>query len=303
MCGVGILCFLAFRPAPFEVVVIHVGQGDAIFVSAPGGVSILVDTGTAHAGNRHVVPYLRRRGVKRLDLLVITHEHADHAGGAGAVAGLLRTECIAVPSCADGRTWAGILGEIAAARGGESPRVVRLSQGDVIRVGEVALEVLNPPPASTAAPDGRSIDANENSIVLRLVYRGFSMLLCADAGAQFERRILDEPPHRTWLTAQVVKIGHHGSSGASTFRFLEAVRADLAIVSVGRNGYGHPSPAAIGRILDTGAELRRTDTCGAVSVSIAPRLAAQAKRSEVSYTARDMRQVWARAPMFRKVCR
>ena len=303
MCGVGILCFLAFRPAPFEVVVIHVGQGDAIFVSAPGGVSILVDTGTAHAGNRHVVPYLRRRGVKRLDVLVITHEHADHAGGARAVAGRIRAECVAVPGCASGRTWDGIFAELAAACGGRSPRVIRLSQGDAIRVGGVTLEVLNPPPASTAAPDGRNIDANENSMVLRLVYRGFSMLLCADAGAQFERRILDEPPHRTWLTAQVVKIGHHGSSGASTFRFLEAVRADLAIVSVGRNGYGHPSPAAIGRILDTGAELRRTDTCGAVSVSIAPRLAAQAKRSEVSYTARDMRQVWARAPMFRKVCR
>jgi len=184
-----------------------------------------------------------------------------------------------------------------------SPWLRRITRGDVIRVGGVALEVLNPPPPSTAAALGRSVDANENSVVLRLVYRDFTMLLCADAGAWFERRILDGPLPGSSLAAQVVKIGHHGSSGASSSRFLEAVRAGLAIVSVGRNGYGHPSPAAIGRILDTGAELRQTDTCGAVSVSIAPRLAAQAKRSEVSYTARDMRQVWARAPMFRKVCR
>ncbi len=303
VCGVAILCFLAFRPAPFEVVVMYVGQGDAIFVSAPGSVSILIDTGTAYAGSRHVVPYLARRGVRRLDLLVITHEHADHAGGAGAVAGLLRTECVAVPSCAMGRTWDAIFAGLDAACGGKSPRVIRVSQGDVIRVGGVALEVLNPPSAPTAALDGRNIDANENSVVLRLAYRGFSMLLCADAGAQFERRILDEPLHRDSLAAQVVKIGHHGSSGASSSRFLEAAGSSLAIVSVGRNGYGHPSPAAISRILDAGAELKRTDTCGAVSVSIAPRLAAQAKRSEVSYAARDMREVWARAPMFRKVCR
>ena len=301
VCSVGMLFLLAFRSAPFEVVVLSVGQGDAIFVSAPGSAGILIDAGAAWAGDKHVVPYLARRGVRRLDLLVITHEHADHAGGAGAVANCVGAEYVAVPSCASGRAWAGILGEIAAARGGRSPRVIRLSQGDVIRVGGVALEVLNPPPPSTAAALGRSVDANENSVVLRLVYRDFTMLLCADAGAWFERRILDGPLPGSSLAAQVVKIGHHGSSGASSSRFLEAVRAGLAIVSVGRNGYGHPSPAAIGRILDTGAELRQTDTCGAVSVSIAPRLAAQAKRSEVSCAAHDMRSVWGRALMFRRL--
>jgi beta-lactamase superfamily II metal-dependent hydrolase len=75
----------------------------------------------------------------------------------------------------------------------------------------------------------------------------------------------------------------------------------LAIVSVGRNGYGHPSPAAVHRILDAGAEIRQTDTCGAVSVSITSRGAAQAMRRWAGYVARDMRGVWARAPMFRRL--
>lgn len=301
VCGVGMLFLLAIRPAPFEVVVMSVGQGDAIFVGAPGGANILIDAGAAWAGDKHVVPYLVRRGVKRLDLLVITHEHADHAGGSGAVAGLLRTECVAVPSCASGRTWDGILAGLAAACGGKSPRVIRLSQGDVIRTGGVTLEALNPPSPPAAAAHAHSIDANENSVVLRLVYRDFSMLLCADAGAWFERRILDEPLLGASLAAQVVKIGHHGSSGASSSRFLEAVGAGLAVVSVGRNGYGHPSPAAIGRILDTGAELRQTDKCGAVSVSIAPRGAGQFVGAQAGYSASDMRSVWARAPMFRRL--
>lgn len=301
VCAVGMLFLLAFRPAPFEVVVMCVGQGDAIFVSAPGGVGILIDAGNAYAGSRHVVPYLRRRGVGRLDLLVITHEHADHAGGVGAVVDLLKTECVAVPGCATGRAWDRILAGLAAAGGGKSPRVIRVSQGDVIRAGGVALEVLNPPPSSAAAAHGQSVDANENSVVLRLVYRGFSMLLCADAGARFERRILDEPLLEASPAAQVVKIGHHGSAGASSDRFLEAVCAGLAIVSVGRNGYGHPSPVAIGRILNAGAELRQTDECGAVSVSIAPRGAGQAPGAQVAYAARDMRRVWARAPMFRRL--
>ncbi len=260
VCGAGIILILAFRPAPFEVVVMSVGQGDAVFVSAPKGVNILIDAGTAYAGDRHVVPYLRRRGVKHLNLLVITHEHADHAGGASAVTGFFRTECVVVPNCASGQTWEGILGGLAAACVGRLPRVACLGQGDVIQVGGVTLEVLNPPATSTAIARGQSVDANENSVVLRLVYRGFSMLLCADAGARFERRILDEPLHRASLAAQVVKIGHHGSSGGSSSPFLEAVGSSLAIVSVGRNGYGHPSPAAIGRILDVGAELRRPDT-------------------------------------------
>lgn len=301
VCGVGVLLLLAFRPAPFEAVVISVGQGDAIFVSAPEGVSILIDAGTAWAGDKHVVPYLRRRGVRRLDLLVITHEHADHAGGTTAVTGSFTTGCIAVPHCASSRTWEGILGGIASGCGGKLPRVVRLGQGDVIRAGGVTLEVLNPPATSPAIARGQSIDANEYSVVLRLAYRGFSMLLCADAGAGFEGRILDEPLYRASLAAQVVKIGHHGSSGASSSRFLEAIGSSLAIVSVGRNGYGHPNPAAIRRIMDAGAEIRQTDACGAVSVSIASRGVGPAARSQVGYTARDMRGVWARAPMFRKL--
>ncbi|MBP7164702.1 MAG: DNA internalization-related competence protein ComEC/Rec2 [Firmicutes bacterium] len=300
-CGVGLLFLIAFRPAPFEVVVMSVGQGDAIFVSTPGGANVLIDAGAAWAGDKHVVPYLARRGIRRLDLLVITHEHADHAGGVGAVAGRIRTECVAVPSCASGPTWDGILAGLAAARGGKSPRVIRLSQGSVIRAGGVTLEALNPPPAAAVAARGLGSDANEGSVVLRISYRHFSMLLAADAGARFERRILDEPLHRSSLAAQVVKIGHHGSSGGSSSRFLEAVGPRLAIVSVGRNGYGHPSPAAVSRILDYGAELRRTDMCGAVSISIALHTAGQVAGGQVDYRARDMRSVWAKAPLFRKL--
>ncbi len=305
MCGAGVISILvaivALGPAPLEVVVMSVGQGDAIFVSGPKGVSILIDTGTAYAGARHVAPYLRRRGIRRIDLLVITHEHADHAGGAGAVVGSFRTECLAVPSGASGAAWDGVLGALAAARGGGLPPVIRLSEGDIVRVGDVTLEALNPPAAPIAAEAGQNTDANEGSLVLRLAYQSFSMLLCADAGAGFERHILGDPSYRASLAAQVVKIGHHGSSGASSSRFLDAVGPSLAIVSVGRNGYGHPSPVAVGRILDSGAELRRTDTCGAVSVGIAPRSIGKTERSATCYTVRDMRSVWARAPMFRKL--
>jgi competence protein ComEC len=301
VCGMGVLFLVAFRPAPFDVVVMSVGQGDAVFISAPEGVNILVDAGAAWAGDKHVVPYLARRGVRRLDLMVITHEHADHAGGACAVARSVRTECVAVPGCATGQAWEGIFGGLAAACGGKLPRVVGLGQGDVIRAGGVTLEVLNPPATSAAIACGQSIDANEYSVVLRLAYRGFSMLLCADAGALFEGRILGEPLYRASLAAQVIKIGHHGSSGASSSRFLEAVGSSLAIVSVGRNGYGHPSPAAMRRIIDAGAEVRQTDRCGAVSVRIAPGVAGRAAIPKPGYTARDMRGVWTRTPLFRKL--
>ena len=137
-------------------------------------------------------------------------------------------------------------------------------------------------------------------MVLRLAYRGFSMLLCADAGALFEAAFWANR-YRASLAAQVIKIGHHGSSGASSSRFLEAVGSRLAIVSVGRNGYGHPSPAAMRRIIDAGAEVRQTDRCGAVSVRIAPGVAGRAAIPKPGYTARDMRGVWTRTPLFRKL--
>ncbi len=291
----------AFLPAPLEVVVMSVGQGDAIFVSVPREVNILIDAGTAKAGEKHVVPYLRRRGVKRIDLLVITHEHADHAGGADAVARAFTTGCIVVPDGAAGPKWEGILSAFTAAGGNAPPSLVCACWGDSIQVGSATLKVLNPPRASPAAARGIAYDANENSVVLRLQRGGFSMLLCADAGVVFERRVLSEPAHHASLASQVVKIGHHGSATASSSPFLEAVDASWAIVSVGSNGYGHPSPAAVRRILDAGPQLRQTDTCGAIAVSVSPFAARAAGRWAAGYAVRDMQSVWARAPMFRKL--
>ncbi len=292
---------LWFAPAPLRVIVMSVGQGDAIFVSAGRDANILIDAGTARAGEKHVVPYLRRRGVRRIDLFVITHEHADHAGGAAAVARAFKTGCVVVPDGAAGKIWDDILVALTGVGSGP-PSVIRACRGDSIRVGSVTLEVLNPPSVSYSAARAIAYDANENSVVLRLRCGGFSMLLCADAGVVFERRTLSDPLHRDLLASQVLKVGHHGSATASSSPFLDAVGADLAIVSVGRNGYGHPSPAAVRRILDSGAQLRQTDTCGAVAVSVSPFAGRDPLRQAAGYTVRDMRNVWSKAPMFRKLC-
>jgi competence protein ComEC len=249
-----------------EIDFIDVGQGDAIAIRTPAGRWLLVDAGERDdgwdAGERRVLPYLRARGARRIEALVLTHPHADHMGGAAAVMRGMDVERVIEPGLPVGSPVYLETLKAAEERGVEwaAARQDRLLQIDGVELLFLwpAVDVLD-----------ASADPNDISAVLRVRYAGFSALLTGDAPAWVEERLVAR--YGAGLRADVLKAGHHGSRTASSGAFLDAVRPELVVVSAGvRNDYGHPHAEVLRRLAGRGIELARTDRDGTVRVEVEP---------------------------------
>jgi competence protein ComEC len=261
------------------VTMLDVGQGDGIVIHTPRGHTILIDTGgrlergppvdgkspAEIVGERIVLGYLLREGIRSVDLLVITHPHGDHVGGCFPIVQALHVDAIGDSGQHyGGRAFRDCL---AAARARRVP-VVLVRKGMHYATGDgVTFDALAPQEPLLA--EGRN-DVNENSVVLMMTYRcpncsaPFRMLFTGDAGAQTEARMLAS---RADLHADVLKVGHHGSAYSSTPAFIAAVHPRAGLISVGRrNLFGHPAATTLMTLHDAGAMVYRTDLCGAVIV-------------------------------------
>jgi len=246
---------------------LDVGQGDSIFVDLPNGRNILIDGGLYSVkfdtGKRVVAPFLQYEGVRRLDLVVSTHPHNDHAGG---LTYLVQNE--------DNVNFR--IGEvITGSYGLTTPTFQELRSrldrkgieyqdaqvGSVFRNDELHVEVVGPQyPDLSGDEDSRM---NNNSVVLRITYKGVSFLLASDIGEEFERKLIDSGRD---IRAQVLKVPHQGSKSSSSWEFLRAVQPSIGIISVGRNFFGHPSRLILGRYRWLGIKTYRTDERGAITV-------------------------------------
>jgi competence protein ComEC len=241
-------------PAGWLLVACDVGQGDALVVAAGEGAAIVVDTGPDPAA---VDACLRRLGVRRIPLVVLTHLHADHVGG---LPGVLRGRTVGAvelgPLHEPEWAWRAVQDEAAAA----GVPVVAGAAGEVREVAGVRLTVLAP----GSAFHGTRSDPNNSSLVLRVVARGHPMLLTGDAEIEAQQALLRDDP--VDLPAEILKVPHHGSAYSSP-EFLAAVHAHLAVISVGAgNDYGHPAAgllAALGRL---GVRTVRTDQAGDIAI-------------------------------------
>jgi len=244
-----------------RVTVLDVGQGDAILVEFPDGQTMLIDAGprsaTYDAGGRIIVPFLNRRGIEEVDVLVTTHPHADHIGGAPEV--LQNIVVLRVIDC--GRTSGSWLST-------EYDRLILEEQcvHTSARMGEFVeafagarLYVLSP----SVGEDMESANLNNSSVVLKLQYGKISFLLAGDAEEEAEGAMAAR--YRDFLKATVLKAGHHGSVTSSTEGFVSFVQPEFVVVSVGQfNRYGHPSVDVLQRFADRGSEVLRTDQEGAI---------------------------------------
>ena len=241
-----------------ELLVIDVGQGDAIALRTPRGRWLLVDAGpAARDGDPHAHPAvraLRARGVGRLEALVLTHPDLDHIGGAAAVLTTLDVRAVYDPALpAPKQDFVAVL-DVAAARG-VPWRPARA--GGEIELDGLRLEILHPPDSIAA-----DAESNATSVVLRLMYGEFDALLTGDAYTDVERALLPRLPR-----LEVLKVGHHGSDTSTDSLLLAHTRPEVAVISVGRtNRYGHPSPRVVGRLERSGADVRRTDLEGTLSI-------------------------------------
>lgn len=254
----------AIRPAGsgLELHLIDVGQGDAIALRTPRWRWILIDAGDAwregDVGERIVAPYLRRRG-GAIAVMVLSHPHADHIGGAGSVLRRVPTALVLDPGFAQGSSvYAGVL---EAARAGHV-RWREARAGTALDVDGVRLTVLAPDSSDLAG----AADANAASVVVMVEYRGVRILLTGDAERDVEESLVRQ--FGPGLRADILKVGHHGSSTSSTAAFLAAVAPRIALVSVGAgNRYGHPSPAVLQALQAHGAHVLRTDDEGTIVVA------------------------------------
>ena len=238
---------------------LDVGQGDGIFIQTPSGRQVLIDGGDdsqqLFAELGAVMPFWDRQ----IDRAIVTHPDWDHIGGQIELAERFRLGQAIISENLrgheDAQPW------LEALDAGNVP-VVGLQQGGWLDLGDgVALWTLWPPP-ETELHGWDEDDKNERSLVLKLVYGEFSVLLTGDSGQPSEVRLLrtGQP-----VGAQVLKVGHHGSETSSSPAFIEAVGASVAVIQVGaENRYGHPDPEVLENL--GGRLVLRNDRDGRVHI-------------------------------------
>jgi beta-lactamase superfamily II metal-dependent hydrolase len=235
-----------------------VGQGDAALVRSPAGKTVLIDGGLAEAGET-VVAFLSGQGVSTLDLVFLTHRHADHLGGLPAVVAKFGARMfLDAPYPHEIPAYQHLL----ALLDKQHVPVRQATRGRIVDLGGGAqLTLLGPPDPPIA--NSRS-DVNANSVVSRIDLGKVGILFAADAEAQTERGLLDSQAN---LHAAVLKVAHHGSRYSSTPKFLQAVQPLVAVVSVGvGNEYHHPDAQTLDRLTRMGARVFRTDLDGPISI-------------------------------------
>ena len=226
--------------SPFDrasAVFVDVGQGDCLHLKTAEGRNIFIDGGGSiryNVGEKTLKPYLLKNGVKSLDLAAATHLHTDHFLGLSQLAEVFPVKAFLTE--------------------GEA--------GQRFSIGENQwLELLWP-----LKKDADSDDENLNSLIFKVHLGGLTILVTGDLTEEGEELLLERYKGTNKLSADILKVAHHGSNYSTCDRFLEAVKPAAAVISVGKNNYGHPGDKVIEKLQKKGIMIFRTDRDGAVGV-------------------------------------
>lgn len=233
--------------------VFDVGEADSIFIQSDGK-TVLIDTGNISDAGNALAAKLKLAGVEKIDSLVLTHSHTDHAGGLYAILSQFDIGCF---------YYTTLFGEddTAEFHFSQIRKLIRdngintdiIEEDMTFTAGEFKFDVLS---CGLDGSDGDEV--NDASVVLKAECDGISFLLMADAGEYTERYILNK--YENNLECDVLKVGHHGSNSSSCSPFIKAITPRYAAISCGDyNTYGHPSDEVVERLTDNGAKVLRTD--------------------------------------------
>jgi competence protein ComEC len=238
-------------PAPIgnglTVHYIDVGQADCALLECEGEY-ILIDGGNAEDSSL-VVSYLQKQGVEELKAVICSHAHEDHVGGLPGVLAVYPTDAVYAPT----RTYSSnCFDDFVYYTDQQGLSITIPEVGDTISFGGATAHVLG--------PVKQYADPNNTSIVLKITYGATSFLFTGDMETSAETDLLDSG---TDVQADVLKVGHHGSSTSTGYRFLREVAPKYAIISCGTgNSYGHPHDAPLSRLRDAEVSVYRTDKMG-----------------------------------------
>jgi competence protein ComEC len=252
-----------------EVTIIDVGQGESIFIHFPFGKgNYLIDTGGTlsfneeqwrkhskpyEIGNDVVVPYLKGKGITKIDKLILTHGDMDHIGGALSIIKELQVKQVLMPSVVEPAATELLIVAEAKKRG---IMVNKVSTGDQWKSGEALFYVLSPEKNFKG-------ERNRGSISIYAKLGGMTWFFGGDLDQEGEEKIIKEYPN---LSVDVIKAGHHGSKTSSADAFINQLKPKVALISVGeKNRYGHPHLEVLEKLRKTKTIIYRTDKQGAIT--------------------------------------
>ena len=286
--GIMILTIRFGESGKLTTAVLDMGQGDGIFMKGPEGNTYLVDGGSSDVkkvGQYRLEPFLKSRGVGKLDYVLISHGDSDHMNGVDELIGRqeisVKIGTLVLPVK---EVWDEALTGLARKARKHGIRVVVIKPGQSIREGDMVITCMQPGNMEIKSENAESRresavpgtgnegleSGNEASMVLAVQYGPFDLLLTGDVEGEGENQITKQLEERypdcTW---EILKVAHHGSKNSSTEEFLRLVRPAYALISAGQeNRYGHPHQETIERLADVGSKIYSTQENGAIIVEV-----------------------------------
>ncbi len=235
----------------FEIHYIDVGQADATAVFLPDGKTMLIDGGNDNDGDK-IAKYFNKYGINRIDYLIATHPHEDHIGGLSTIVETFDIGNIYMPKVSyDSTAYTNLLETIDS----KGLLIISAKKGVVVaNTDEYYAEILSP-------VRERYNEMNYYSVVLKLTYKNTTYLFTGDA------EIINENELEGDISADVLKVGHHGSDTSSSEAFLNKVNPKIAVIHVGKdNSYSHPHDVVLNRLEERKVTTLRTDINGTVII-------------------------------------
>ena len=265
-----LIAVLQFLNTPLvQVWFFDVGQGDAILIIGRNGETLLIDGGRPGCGMKILLPAMDALGIRRIDLAVVTHGHADHAGGIIELIEAGRVNHLLVPAAeaasvvnGKGQSDLDLTSDLLTAADAARIGVSEITGSDTIVLGQqIRLDVLN----ETGMEQLNPADINAFSLLMLAELANCRVLLTADCTQEVEDQLMASGG---WPAADVLKVAHHGSRFATSDGFIRLIKPETAIISVGPNLYGHPADATLNRLASAGCRIMRTDRQGALHLDI-----------------------------------
>lgn len=256
------LLMLPVKEHNFEICFLDVGQGDCIFFRNKN-ITCLVDCGSSsekQIEEKVIIPFLKSKGVKELDYLFLTHADADHINGAPGI--ILSDICVNNLVIPYTKRGCNEFEDVIDATVGEGTRLFYMFEDNAIKMGDLFIECVHPNVSESI------VDKNEGSMVLRVSFKEFDVLLTGDIGSETEKKIVEFGRLNEKATEiEVLKCAHHGSKYSSSEEFLTFVKPMMAIISCSVNNiYGHPHADVLERIQKIGANIYATKDNGQITI-------------------------------------